>query len=379
MTRGMYLYPWDLEDEGAANVLPRLRDIGIDAVSLAVSYHAGKFVRPHAPGRRVYFPEDGTIYFEPEDSRYGRIKPRRNSQIGAYDPLREIARHDPGMKVTAWTVGLHNTPLGREHPDLVVRNAFDDPLWNALCPSQAAVREYLVALCSDLAGNQPLAEIAIETPGWQAYRHGHHHEFELIELTPRAEVMLGMCFCDACLAAAKAAGLDGAALKARTRDELDTFFADGTEPASDPETDADWRALTAMRTEGVGALVDEVRAAMPAAVSLAVIPTTQSPNALCWIEGSDLARLAQTARLEVPAYQVGVPAIMADVAQVRAAAGGAARIGYILRPTFPNLGSADEVRRAVTELAATGATSISFYNYGHMRLTSLDWIAAALR
>jgi hypothetical protein len=374
----MYLYPWDLEDEGAAKILPRLRDIGIDTVSLAVSYHAGKFVRPHAPGRRVYFPEDGTIYFEPDDGRYGRIKPRRNSRVGAYDPLREIARHDPGMKVTAWTVGFHNTPLGREHPDLVVRNAFDDPLWNSLCPSQGPVREYLVALCRDLATNQPLAEIAIETPGWQAYRHGHHHEFELIDLTPRAQVMLGMCFCDACLAAARDAGIDGAALKARTRDELESFFADGVEPASDPETDADWQAFTAMRTESVGALVDEIRAAMPATVGLAIIPTTQSPNALCWIEGSDLARLAQTARLEVPAYQAGVPAILADVAQVRAAAGGAAQIGYILRPTFPNLGSADEVRRAVTEIAATGATSISFYNYGHMRLTSLDWIAAAL-
>lgn len=378
MTRGMYVYPWDLEEEGAAAVLPRLRDIGIDSISLAVSYHAGKFVRPHAPGRRVYFPEDGTIYFAPDSSRYGRIKPRLNSRVGEYDPLRELAKHGADFRMTAWTVGLHNTPLGLEHPSLVVRNAFGDPLWNSLCPSQPDVRAYLVALCADLAANQPLAEIAIETPGWQAYRHGHHHEFELIDLTPRAQILLGMCFCDTCVASARRVGIDGEALRKRTCDELELFFADGTEPASDPEADPDWRAYNAMRAATVRSLIAEVRAEMAPGVDLAVIPSTQSPNSLCWIEGSDLAALAQICRLEVPAYQVGMPAIIADAAEVRRAAGPDACIGYILRPTHPNLRTAVDVRNAVTQLEALGATGLSFYNYGHLRLGSLDWIAAAL-
>lgn len=374
----MYVYPWDLEEEGATAVLPRLRDIGIDAISLAVSYHAGKFVRPHAPRRHVYFPEDGTIYFVPDASRYGSIKPLLNSCVGTYDPLRELARHGADLRVTAWTVGLHNTPLGTAHPSLVVRNCFGDPLWNSLCPSQPDVRAYLVGLCADLAANQPLAEIAIETPGWQAYRHGHHHEFELLDLTPRAQILLGMCFCDACCAEARKAGIDGDALRRRAVDELEKFFADGTEPATDPEIDADWRAFNAMRAASVTALVAEIRAAMPRAIDLAIVPTTQTPNSLCWIEGSDLAALAQICRLEVPAYQTGVPAILADAAEVRAAAGPAAKIGYILRPTYPNLSSAHEVRQVVTALDTAGATGLSFYNYGHMRLASLDWIAAAL-
>ncbi len=378
MTHGMYVYPWDLEEEGAGAVLPRLREIGIDAISLAVSYHAGKFVRPHAPGRRVYFPEDGTIYFPPDASRYGRIKPLLNSRVGTYNPLLKLATHGADLRVTAWTVGLHNTALGMAHPSLVVRNCFGDPLWNALCPSHPDVRAYLVALCADLAANQPLAEIAIETPGWQAYRHGHHHEFELIELTPRAQILLGMCFCDSCLAAARAAGIDGDALRRRTVAELEGFFTDGTEPATDPQTDADWRAFNAFRAASVTSLVAEVRAAMPPAVELAIVPSTQSPNSLCWIEGSDLAALAKVCRLEVPAYRTGVAAILADAAEVRAAAGAEAAIGYILRPTYPNLASAADVRSAVKGLEAAGATGISFYNYGHMRLSSLDWIAAAL-
>ncbi|MCB0891862.1 MAG: hypothetical protein KDB51_08525 [Propionibacteriaceae bacterium] len=373
----MYLYPWDVEEEGAETVLSRLRDVGVDTISLAVSYHAGKFVRPHAPGRKVYFPEDGTVYFNPDPAGYGRIRPRPNSHVPGFDTLGELARLGDGMQVTAWTVGLHNTPLGMAHPDCVVRNCFGDPLWNSLCPSHPDVRAYLVALCADLATNQPLAEVAIETPGWQAYRHGHHHEFELIELGPRVETMLGMCLCESCVASAQSMGVDAADLAQRTRHELEAFFNDGTEPPTDPEADEDWHAFTAWRMATVTSLVKEVRAAMPASVGLAIIPTTQSPNSLCWIEGSDMASLAGIARLEVPAYQVGVEAILADVAEVRAEAGEHAHIGYILRPTYPNLPSAGDVRRAVEGIAGSGATSISFYNYGHMRLSSLDWIASA--
>ena len=84
----MYLYPWDLQEEGVGEVAARLRGAGLDTVSLATSYHAGKFLRPHAPQRKVYFPEDGTVYFQPEMSRYGRIRPRVNSQVGAFDALR---------------------------------------------------------------------------------------------------------------------------------------------------------------------------------------------------------------------------------------------------------------------------------------------------
>lgn len=378
MRHGMYLYPWDLEDEGTDVVVGRLRDAGIDSLALATSYHAGKFLRPHANGRRVYFPEDGTVYFRPDVSRYGRIKPRINSRVAHFDSLAALAKSAPDMSVTGWTVGLHNTPLGEAHADLVVRNAFGDPLWNALCPAQPEVRRYLVSLCADLAHNHPVAEIAIETPGWQAYRHGHHHEFELIDLAARAQVLLGMCFCDACVAGAAKAGGDAARLAQRTRDELDRFLANGTEPATDPLVDPEWSGFLAWRAATVTSLVEEVRAAMPQEVGLAVIPTTQSPNSLCWIEGSDLAALAKIARLEVPAYQSGVPAILSDVAATRVAAGPGARLGYIVRPTYPNLPSAGDVRTVVREIGATGAASISFYNYGHMRLSSLDWIKAAL-
>jgi len=379
MRRSMYLYAWDLQEEGVAEVAARLLGAGLNTVSLATSYHAGKFLRPHAPHRKVYFPEDGTVYFRPDMSRYGRIKPRVNGLAREFDALRELQKHAPDLRRVGWTVGLHNTPLGLEHPELTAHNAYGDPLCNSLCPSQPEVRDYLVALCADLGANYSLAEVMIETPGWQAFRHGHHHEFELIELSDRTETMLGMCFCGACRAGARAAGIDAERLAAATRLELDRFFATGEAPATDPASDPDWLALHKWRADVVTTLVQQVRAELNRAVELAVIPTVQTPNSRCWIEGSDLPRLAEVAdRLEIPAYQRGLEAIGADIGAVRKEAGETARLGYILRPTWPHLADASELGGAVHLVAQAGAESIAFYNYGHMRLQSLDWIRDAL-
>ncbi|MHB1104500.1 MAG: hypothetical protein ACYC0C_17345 [Devosia sp.] len=375
----MYLYAWDLCEEGVAEVAARLRDAGLDAVSLATSYHAGKFLRPHAPRRKVYFPEDGTIYFEPDMSRYGRIKPRVSSLVAEFDALRQLETHAPDLARVGWTVGLHNTPLGMTHPDLTAQNAFGDLLRNSLCPSQPEVREYLVALCTDLGTNYALSEVMIETPGWQAFRHGHHHEFELIELSDRTETLLGMCFCAACRTGAKTAGVDAEGLAAASRRELERFFATGDAPNLDPEHDPDWRAFHEWRASVVTSLVREVRAELDRAARLAIIPTVQTPNARCWIEGSDLPQLAEAAdRLEIPAYQRGLEAIGRDIAAVRSDAGAAARLGYILRPTWPHLVDGAELGDAVRMVIDAGADSVAFYNYGHMRLRSLDWIRAAL-
>lgn len=379
MLRGMFVYPWDLRDEGTAEVAARLAGAGLDAVSVATAYHAGKFLRPHAPSGRVVFPEDGTVYFRPDPSRYGRLQPQPARMVADHDALASLARHAPDLHVTAWTVGLHNSRLGAMHPDLACQTPFGDVLVNALCPSQPEVRRYLTALCLDTAAQPGVREVVIETPGFQTYRHGHHHEFELIDLPPAAETLLGTCFCPACLARAREAGIDGQALAARTRDALDAFLADADAILPDPQADAEWAAWQTLRAETVTSLISEIRAALPRATSLSVIPSVQTPNSLCWREGSDLAALAAAAgRLDVTAYQRGPEAIARDITEVRAAAGPDARLGFILRPTWPHVSGAAELAACVTAARAAGADRISFYNYGHMRLQSLDWIAAAL-
>ena len=380
MTRhSMYLYPWDLRDEGAQVVADRLRAAGIDGVTLATSYHSGKFLRPHSPKGKVYFPEGGTVYFTPSAGRYRRLAPLRAQLAEGYDALHQLVRHATDLEVTAWTVGLHNSRLGAAYPELTAQTVYGDRLINSLCPAQLEVQHYLVALCTDTAAQEGVREIALETPGWQAFRHGHHHEFELIELPDSVQTMLGTCFCPACRKGADQYGLDMDRLAQDTVTQLDRFFATGALPDTSPTADPDWQALHEWRAEVVTDLVAQIRSALPDAVKLAVIPTTQTPNSLCRIEGSDLSRLSGAAdRLELPAYQCGPDAIENDAAEARKAAGAEADIGFILRPTYPHLIDAADVAQAVQALRKLNATSISFYNYGHFRLQSLDWIAAAL-
>jgi hypothetical protein len=379
MLHGMFVYPWDLQDEGTAEVAARLSGVGLNWVSLATAYHAGKFLRPHSPRGRVHFPEDGTVYFRPDPARYGRLQPKAAQMVQEHEALAELARHAPDLQVTAWTVGQHNSRLGAAHPDLACQTPFGDVLINALCPSQPEVRRYLTALCLDTAAQPGVREVAIETPGFQTYRHGHHHEFELIELPAAAETILGTCFCLACLSRARKAGLDAEGLAARARRDLDAFLADGSAPLPDPQHDADWAAWQDLRAETVTSLVAEIRDALPRETGLSIIPSVQTPNSLCWREGSDLAALARAAdRLDVTAYQRGAEAIAADISEVRDAVGDEAKLGFILRPTWPHVSGPDELATCVAASRAAGADRISFYNYGHMRLQSLDWIARAL-
>ncbi|HWX82395.1 MAG TPA: hypothetical protein VNZ48_02250, partial [Xanthobacteraceae bacterium] len=58
--KAIYAYAWDLAEIGVASAAARFRGLGLDTVTIAGSYHAGKFLRPHGRTGKVYFPEDGT-------------------------------------------------------------------------------------------------------------------------------------------------------------------------------------------------------------------------------------------------------------------------------------------------------------------------------
>jgi hypothetical protein len=49
-----------------------------------------------------------------------------------------------------------------------------------------------------------------------------------------------------------------------------------------------------------------------------------------------------------------------------------------LRPSHPDLGTRDAVISAVAALRDAGVVDLAFYNYGHLRESSLKWIADAL-
>src|SRR5579884_1750856 len=74
MYASVYAYPWDVHDETPEAFCTAVRErLGADTVSLAVSYHAAKLILPHNPRRKVYYPEDGALYFRPDSTAFAGV------------------------------------------------------------------------------------------------------------------------------------------------------------------------------------------------------------------------------------------------------------------------------------------------------------------
>ena len=145
--KAIYAYAWDLAEIGVASAAARFRALGLDTVTIAGSYHAGKFLRPHSRAGKVYFPEDGTVD-RPTERLYGTIKPLVSRIARERDVLRELCESG-AIGVNVWLVLLHNTKLGEAHPDQCVTNAFGDRYIYNLCPAVPAARAYALGLCQD--------------------------------------------------------------------------------------------------------------------------------------------------------------------------------------------------------------------------------------
>jgi hypothetical protein len=384
--RAIYAYAWDLAEGALADTVGRFKSLGLNTVTLAGSYHAGKFIRPKGIGGKVYFPEDGTVYFRADSKRYGRIKPVANSLNADRDLFRELTA--AGIAVNAWMVLLHNTRLGEAYPDVTVENAFGDRYVYSLCPSSRDAREYAVALCRDISEAYPVLGISTETPGFLPYGHGFHHEFALMKQNRWFDNHLGLCFCAHCRAGARSAGIDVEGLRARVRADVESWLASDFDLPNDmaeafwladTRTDGDLARFLAWRTEVVTSLVGEIRAAIRPDAEFAVIPSVARPTGGAWYEGTDLKALATAAGIiEACFYEPSPERVRADAWDVRRRLRGTGAIRGILRPAHPDLNGRGAVIAAVEGLRQAGIGDVAFYNYGHIRAVSLEWIGAAL-
>jgi hypothetical protein len=385
--KAIYTYAWDLAESGVAAAVNEFRGLGLDTVTLAGSYHAGKFMRPHGKSGKVYFPDDGTVYFKADASRYGAIKPVANGLLKGGDVLRELTTS--GAQVNVWLVLLHNTRLGMAHPDSVVRNAFGDPYYYNLCPSAPAARAYAIGLAKDVTESYSVAGISTEAPGFTPYAHGFHHEFALMKSNAWLENMLGLCFCDHCVAAAEKAGIDARRLKAEVAADISAYLdSDIDYPPdmaeafwrADIAADGDLRRFLDFRNDVVTSLVAEIRAAVRKDANVAVIPSVARPTGGAWYEGSDLHALAKTTGIiEACFYEPSAMRVKADLFDIRRRLKGAGKVRGILRPSHPDLATKGEFLDAVAALRAGGVDELAFYNWGHLRRANLQWIGEALK
>lgn len=382
-TASMWTYLWDLADEGYALAFARMKENGLTAVSLACAYHAGKFLAPHNPKRKVVFLEDGTVYFTPTPSQYGRIQPRVNSLVRQGHSLAVVRREaeKSGMETRAWIVCCHNTPLGMEHPDIVCRTAHGDPLYHNLCPANEDVRRYLRALAADIA-SQGASVLELEAMQFQGYTHGFHHEREGILLPPAVRFLLGLCFCASCRKRFGGGAARFETLQHFVRSTLDGYFVD---PAAAAERIPTVEALAAgeladlmdWRKTVVTSLAEELMEAVSGS-NVRLRPLVSYDGAARTMVGMDPAAVAAiTGGVLMPGYTKDGDALRPLLTGLQAMVSeGEIIVGF--QVGLPESGGRAEFLSRVAAARELGITAFNFYNYGFIPLSNLEWIREAL-
>lgn len=385
----VWAYPWDVADRGLDPVIEEIGGLGLNMVSLATSYHAGRFLQPRGLSRKSYFPEDGTVYYRPSPALWAdrRIQPKRARQVDEDgDMLRALIdqREKSGIAVSCWTVCLHNTRLGMLHPADVSRNAFGDPSYFALCPSSPEARAYARTLARDISENYRPDRIELETASFMGFTHGYHHEKDGVGLTPEEDFLLSVCFCDHCRAHATTAGIDfatargwvqSALLAAFERERPERTFPDF--PARGIGTFAGvpaFHALLEWRNEVVTSLVAEIRESAHSATKIVAVSDT-APH----LAALDPERAAAASDgLILCLYGASAEAV-SGIADTRKAIGREKFLGVGLTLAHPAVAGPEELAEITRTAVDAGADGLNYYNYGLVPARRLAWIGHATR
>ncbi|MBB5043522.1 hypothetical protein [Shinella fusca] len=390
MHLSMWTYPWDVQDQGLAALTADLSGrAGLNTVSLATSYHAGRFLQPRSPAQKAYFPEDGTVYFRPDETLWqGKaIRPLMARNVAERGDMLDAltkARAETGLKVSCWTVCLHNTRLGMLHPEHVTRNAFGNANHYNLCPSSPAARDYVVTLVRDITTNYKPDMLELESPNFMGFAHEYHHEKDGVGLNAEDDFLLSLCFCDHCTARAQKAGVpvEGARRTvARFIAELceravpERQFPDFPDAGIDAFRDhPDLHAFLSWRSEPVTSLIGEIKAAADPATRIVLIDLKDG-----WLGGVDLAAVGRLCDGAILCCYDMTPEAVGDVIRTgRALLGPDRFLGLGLRVFYPEVDGPDILAARTKSAVDAGADGVNFYNYGLIPAKRLDWVREAV-
>jgi hypothetical protein len=364
-----HAYPWDVL--GDPDFVGRVRDIGVDAVTLAGVYHSARAATPLHPAHQLVEAPNTALYrsLRAEVWHGRRLTPlAAPSWVDDPDSFGTAAAilDRAGIPVNAWLVLAHDSRIGTLAPDLAVVNCFGDRYRYALCPQHAEVRDYLALLAAETVRDVPLAGFSIEACGQLGLTHQCVHEKTDDAWTPAANRLLSICCCQACRAAWTDAGFDADRLVGALRDAV----------RNNDEPLAGLDVVLAARHAATDALRAQVLAALREVNPTAEVTLHAHPDP--WATGASPGLTATAAGdvdvLLVPCW----PTTPASVEVVAAAArtgrndrsgppGGAARPGPVAVDAYVTvLPPADATQLAdyARRLLAAGATRLSLYHLG---------------
>lgn len=404
MDTSLFAFATDLEGEGLDTVLANVQERGgVGGVTFAAVYHEARDLFPHNPRGHLRFLEPGVCYFRPDPSRYHglAIQPRTSALVGDGDVLSDLVdaagRRD--LAVHAWTVYLHCDWVRDGRPEHAERTAFGDPCLTELCPANPEVRAYARALSGDIA-RHGVRTIAAESLHYHPLEHGYHHERYFLHLGARTSFLLGLCFCEHCLARAQASGVDGDALQRWARDEIQRVF-DGGEDVSEELDEAEARALAGgelggyldARAAAVSSLAaDAAAAAKEEGTAFAFMdasgaikgyedgkPTGGPAPEIAWRLGVDLGAVAGACGgLEAIAYAADPDRVRLDLEAYRALLPADGTLAAAMRPTLPDCDFTENLAAKLRLARELGLERVDLYHYGFAPLATLDRIHSAL-
>lgn len=391
----MFVYPWDLEDEGVDLALDTIHERGgIREINVAMAYHSGLFLLPHNPKRKIMF-ADPSIYFLPESSFYSELymKPIV-SQIVIPDFLPRLrkATSKRGMRMAAWIVCLHSSALGAEYPESTTENAFGDRHRFRLCPANPNVCQYHAALVKDVACHG-FESIILESLEYMPTLHSYHHEKRGIETTPFVEFLLDLCFCPNCQQFLTDEGLDPDDLRFWVIGLLERFFAGDFETG---RPNAGWNEILSYR-DGILAIVQhcrkravtsfcrELRSALPVESGVRLEATDFGPlwklgaHEGVWETGFDTQSAFHFLDALMPTpYFASIEQVRETMASYHRMLPSDTRVKPCLRAIWPEVTGSEDLLAKMNACDSAKVDGFSFYNYGLMPLRNLDWIKEAM-
>lgn len=352
-----HAYPWDVL--GDPDFPDRVRQAGLDAVTLAVTYHSTRAATPLHPSRRFVDARHSALYrpVRPRVWAGRRLVPVRADWAPGPDPAGAAveALQDAGIPVNAWLVLAHNTRLGTLYPELAVTNCFGETYPYALCPAQEEVREYCATLAAEALRGLPsgaVRGVSLESAGQLGAVHLGCHEKTDGAYPAHTLRALSVCCCAACRERWRAAGIDPG--------EAEALLRRSAGATGEPVPDALGAVLLAVRHAAADELRGQVLAAVREALTGAPVALHAHPDP--WVTGPSPGLTVRAAEevdtLLVPCWPTGPDT--ADLVR-RAARLGLPVDAYVTaqHPADPGLLGA-HVRR----LRAAGASRLSLYHLG---------------
>ncbi len=395
MSANAFTLPYTFFRQEATEVFNELNSAHLTGINLALNYHGSRdFLLRQGP--QLEYLADGFHYYLPDLRKYepDSILPDHKDNLMDNKVLDTVlaAASAREMQVNAWCVFAHNSAVGIQERSATVMNALGNHFLSELCPSNPRVQRYFHGMVKDLL-SRGVSGITAESLHFHGTRHGEHHERFFMEFSPTTEFLFSICFCSSCIAKFNTLGGDGERLKARVAlilkpflEDIDPWLGkDLSQPFLIDIVGPELFDYLVSRERTISTIYGEITKLTRAAgakfsyvdQSTLLDLKCSKPLELSWQIGIDNKALRSQIGAFLPLMYRKSPAEISEITQnYKDTIGG--EIDAILRPTFPDSDSGQNLIDKVETLHALGTSNIDFYLLDTWRPRDLQRVAAAL-